>query len=87
MFSPLHVFVQTHQLIALCGSPLVEQGVSRYEMAKKGPMNQPRPVTCPGDYLTVDGEVPTQPSPEKSWKWSGTDFIKSPTEEPWVRFF
>lgn len=23
-------------------------------------------------------------SPDKTWKWSGTDFVKSPTEEPYV---
>ena len=24
-------------------------------------------------------------SPEKSWKWTGSCFVKSPTVEPWVK--
>lgn len=35
-----------------------------------------------------DTPIPSPPledvSPEKSWRWSGTDFVKSPTVEPWV---
>ncbi len=73
--------------MSICESPLVEEGVQIYMEAKKNTaMGVGRPYSDPGGYLTVDREVaPPQPSPEKSWKWSGTDFIKSPTEEPWVR--
>ena len=46
-----------------------------------------RPYSDPEGYLTVGRDAPMQPSPEKTWKWSGTDFIKSPTEEPWVSIF
>ena len=28
-----------------------------------------------------------QPSPEQDWKWSGTDFVRSPTQEPFVGRF
>ena len=81
--------LQARQLISICESPLVEEGVKRFIEAKKDQLQQAgqtRPYSDPEGYLTVGKEAPMQPSPERTWKWSGTDFIKSPTEEPWVGF-
>lgn len=81
---------QTRQLILVCESPLVEDGVKKFIEAKKDQkfeIGQSRPYSDPEGYLVVGKDVSTQPSPEKTWKWSGTDFIKSPTEEPWVSPF
>ena len=83
------IVFKARQLISVCESPLVEEGVKRFTEAKKDQQQeagQSRPYSDPEGYLTVGKEAPLQPSPEKTWKWSGTDFIKSPTEEPWVRF-
>lgn len=71
----------------MCESSLVEEGVKRFIEAKKDQefqLGYSRPYSDPEGYLTVGRDAPMQPSPEKTWKWSGTDFIKSPTEEPWV---
>ena len=81
--------LQARQLISICESPLVEEGVKRFIEAKKDRLQQAgptRPYSDPEGYLTVGKAAPLQPSPEKTWKWSGTDFIKSPTEEPWVGY-
>ncbi len=87
------VLFQARQLVSVCESSLVEEGVQIYEEARKEKQHEAgtsRPYSDPGPgglgLLTVQQQQQQHPSPDKSWKWSGTDFIKSPTEEPWVIF-
>ena len=54
-------------LIEHCSNPLVEEGVLEHSEMRT-------------DSTTTS---PHLSPPEGSWKWSGTDFVKSPTEEPW----
>ena len=58
-------------------------GIARFSEAKRECMAA-RPQSYPGTHLTAKHPTNRDPSPEKTWKWSGTDFVKSPTEEPWV---
>ena len=71
----------------MCENPLVDKGTQDYLESKiikgpdpdKGPVAPPRPKHT-ASKLKVEEDI----SPEKQWKWSGTDFVKSPTVEPWV---
>ena len=44
-------------------------------------------IFCPtqehSDTRSSAHSSPQMSPPEGTWKWSGTDFVKSPTEEPW----
>ena len=73
------------QLIDVCKSPLLEQGSCRFVEAKL--CTPTLDVKFGGLYLNTPEHHTAstrEPSPERPVRWSGTDFIKSPTEEPYV---
>lgn len=76
------LWFQTRQLIQVCDQKMVDLGVSRYEESKQE-LQANKPPNKDG-HLTAPTNSSKDPSPERTWRWSGTDFIKSPTEEPWV---
>lgn len=73
---------KTHQLVQVCEDNLVEEGITECLRACAGKVNpKQRPQSEPFVSAVHQGGGR---SAAKSWKWSGTDFVKSPTEEPWV---
>lgn len=68
------------KLVQLCAEPVLQQIAEKYEKAKSEATANGRELnpSQSGHSSRVDL------SPEKSWKWSGSDFVKSPTAEPWV---
>ena len=77
------MLLQTRQLVQVCESPLVEMGIARFAEAKRA-AGPPQPAPA---HRGADHTGGRDSAPEDSWKWSGTDFVKSPTEEPWVSAF
>ncbi|XP_064608601.1 inositol polyphosphate-4-phosphatase type I A-like isoform X2 [Liolophura sinensis] len=73
---------KVRQLIEVCNDPLLDETDKLYQEAK--------PDTPPVNTTSGRQSVPAnmsigQPelSPEKTWRWSGNEFVKSPTIEPW----
>lgn len=71
------------QLIEVCNDPLLDETDKLYQEAKP---NTPPVNTTPGRQSVPANMAAGQPelSPEKTWRWSGNEFVKSPTIEPWV---
>jgi hypothetical protein len=55
-------------LIEACEVDLINRGIDDFSSARAGASNATNSQLAAG--------LP--------WKWSGTDYVKSPTEEPWV---
>lgn len=66
-------------LIEACEMDLVSRGTNELSSARNAgslPAAARNPATLNPN---VGTDIP--------WKWSGTDYVKSPTEEPWVTCF
>ena len=74
-------------MIGVCECPIVADGITKYNESKFG-----------GDFVTVPDATkrpfsecstpsPSESEHEKIRKWSGSDFVTSPTMEPWVKYF
>lgn len=69
-----------------CDTPLVQNTADEYTRIKaelsqnssQSSLNSESGDTTPGAKVNEDT------GKGRNWKWSGTDFIKSPTAEPWV---
>lgn len=80
----LKLIVQIKELVEECDSPLVQNTADEYNRIKvelsqnssQSSLDSLSGDTTPGAKVNEDTG--------KNWKWSGTDFVKSPTAEPWV---
>ena len=57
---------------------LILEGIDALSAAKEITRKSSVPISSAGSHDNHDNDK------EQLWKWSGTDFIKSPTQEPWV---
>lgn len=80
----LKLIVQIKELVEECDSPLVQNTADEYNRIKaelsqnssQSSLDSLSGDTTPGAKVNEDTG--------KNWKWSGTDFVKSPSAEPWV---
>lgn len=80
----LKLIVQIKELVEECDTPLVQNTADEYNRIKaelsqnssQSSLDSLSGDTTPGAKVNEDTG--------KNWKWSGTDFVKSPTAEPWV---
>lgn len=80
----LKLIVQIKELVEECDSPLVQNTADEYNRIKvelSQNSSQSSPDSLSGD-TTTGAKVNEDTG--KNWKWSGTDFVKSPSAEPWV---
>jgi len=71
-------YLQTRRLIEANEEELVNDSIAQYSsgrLAAQSPLSSQR---------NSDRANSSNVQADVSWKWSGTDFIKSPTVEPWV---
>ena len=84
MFTELNNCLQTRQTILLCENSIVEEGVQNYHHVKLA-KNSPRPQS---ENLhrkeQTRMERDTTSLVADTYRWSGTDFVQTPTEEPFV---
>ncbi|KAK2184836.1 hypothetical protein NP493_251g03006 [Ridgeia piscesae] len=71
---------KTRQLIQVCEDPLVERGMTSWHRNRLQKATSADPQARLTNHVAPSGGGGLS---EESWKWSGTDFVKSPTEEPW----
>lgn len=80
----LKLIVQIKELVEECDTPLVQNTADEYNRIKvelsqnssQSSLDSLSGDTTPGAKVNEDTG--------KNWKWSGTDFVKSPSAEPWV---
>lgn len=80
----LKLIVQIKELVEECDTPLVQNTADEYNRIKaelSQNSSQSSPDSLSGD--TTPGAKVNEDT-GKNWKWSGTDFVKSPSAEPWV---
>lgn len=80
----LKLIVQIKELVEECDTPLVQNTADEYNRIKaelSQNSSQSSPDSLSGD--TTPGAKVNEDT-GKNLKWSGTDFVKSPTAEPWV---
>ncbi|KAJ8298355.1 hypothetical protein KUTeg_024886 [Tegillarca granosa] len=72
------------ELVSICDTRILQDAAEKYSQSKSEVL--PVSMATSGTRKS-DTPIPSPPlddiSPEKSWRWSGTDFVKSPTVEPW----
>lgn len=73
------------ELVSICDTRILQDAAEKYSQSKSEVL--PVSMATSGTRKS-DTPIPSPPlddiSPEKSWRWSGTDFVKSPTVEPWT---
>ena len=77
------MYPQVIKLNALCADPVVVSAADTYLAAKR---NANTSEGADSASLTTLSEAGGS-DPEKAWRWSGSNFVKSPTMEPWVISF
>lgn len=80
----LKLIVQIKELVEECDTPLVQNTADEYNRIKaelSQNSSQSSPDSLSGD--TTPGAKVNEDT-GKNLKWSGTDFVKSPSAEPWV---
>lgn len=78
----LKLIVQIKELVEECDTPLVQNTADEYNRIKaelSRNSSQSSPDSLSGD--TTPGAKVNEDT-GKNWKWSGTDFVKSPSAEP-----
>ena len=67
-----------------CESPLVQNTADEYNQIKAEMMPNSSQSSAVSRDAIQDGMANGGVKTGQDWKWSGTDFVKSPTSEPWV---
>ncbi|XP_048244074.1 inositol polyphosphate-4-phosphatase type I A-like isoform X1 [Haliotis rufescens] len=72
------------ELVRLCEDPILQLSAEKY-MQAKSPSNTGDGLDLAASlgHMSNDGRNQGDRSPEKSWRWSGSNFVRSPTVEPW----
>ena len=76
--------MQIKELVEKCESPLVQNTADEYNQIKAEMMPNSSQSSAVSRDATQDGMANGGIKTGQDWKWSGTDFVKSPTSEPWV---
>nr|XP_022326682.1 type II inositol 3,4-bisphosphate 4-phosphatase-like isoform X3 [Crassostrea virginica] len=71
------------ELVEKCESPLVQNTADVYNQIKAEMMPNSSQSSAVSRDATQDGMANGGIKTGQDWKWSGTDFVKSPTSEPW----
>lgn len=82
----LKLIVQIKELVEECDTPLVQNTADEYNRIKVelSQNSSESSLDSESGDKTPGAKVNEDTGKGKNWKWSGTDFIKSPTAEPWV---
>ena len=73
--------LQTNRLTAVCAEPIVLQAAESYLTAKR---NADTSEGGDASSLRNMADSGSESQSQQNWKWSGSNFVKSPTMEPWV---
>ncbi|GFR63215.1 type I inositol 3,4-bisphosphate 4-phosphatase [Elysia marginata] len=71
---------KTNRLTGLCAEPIVLQAAESYLAAKR---NADTSEGGDASSLRNMAETGSEAQTQQNWKWSGSNFVKSPTMEPW----
>ncbi|RUS89174.1 hypothetical protein EGW08_003053 [Elysia chlorotica] len=71
---------KTNRLTTVCAEPIVLQAAESYLAAKR---NADTSEGGDASSLRNMADMGSKSQTQQNWKWSGTNFVKSPTMEPW----
>ncbi|KAK3774656.1 hypothetical protein RRG08_035084 [Elysia crispata] len=71
---------KTSRLTAVCAEPIVLQAAESYLTAKR---NADTSEGGDASSLRNMADMGSESQTQQNWKWSGSNFVKSPTMEPW----
>ncbi|XP_069129846.1 inositol polyphosphate-4-phosphatase type I A-like isoform X1 [Argopecten irradians] len=70
---------KVRDLVQICDSSILQEAADNYNEAKMEMSPPPKDIPSP----TSQNSSPEDQTPEKAWKWTGSNFVQSPTVEPW----
>ncbi|OWF44824.1 type I inositol 3,4-bisphosphate 4-phosphatase-like isoform X2 [Mizuhopecten yessoensis] len=70
---------KVRNLVQICDSSLLQEAADNYNEAKIETSPPPKETPSPSSQDSSPGDL----TPEKAWKWTGSNFAQSPTVEPW----